>query len=389
LFDLFRQSEKNGQPNYLALCGFLIVVFRSAKDRNKASFTERKATLVYRTMFTASHFKSMESSLRQVLSQYDLPSISQIQSLGSAGGFSGAHLWKVNTDASGFCLRRWPTPHPDADRLNWIHRVIRHAYHNDCPFLAVPRLTTGGDSFVRYQDSFWEVSHWMPGVANFLEDGNETRLKNMMRALARYHQTAAQVSLDFRPSSNLKSRIEQLQKLPRTVQQLVNVPLSFIGSPEVCDAVESLRRTILKNGESTGKRLLQSLRPLAGVVFPVQPILRDIWHDHVLFTGDEVTGVVDFGAMQMDNIAFDISRLLGSTIADSTTRWPLAVEIYSQTRPLMDSETVLIPLLDQTTTLLGSVNWLKWICLERRQFEDWSSVISRLAFLRGRLSHQL
>ncbi len=329
----------------------------------------------------------MEPTLRQVLSRYDLPAIAQIQPLGSAGGFSGARLWKINTNLGDFCLRRWPTPHPDADQLSWIHRVIRHAYHNDCPFLAAPRLTIGGDSFVRYQGSFWEVSRWMSGIANFSEDGNETRLENMMRALARYHHSAAQVSLDFRPSSSLKFRIEQLEKLPRTVQQLASVPLHSIGPFEIRDEIESLRQTILRNADSTGKRILESLRPLAEVVFPVQPILRDIWHDHVLFTGNEVTGMVDFGAMQMDNIAFDISRLLGSTIADATTRWPLALEIYSQSRPLMELETALIPLLDQTTVLLGSVNWLNWICLERKPFEDWSSVRTRLAFLRQRLSH--
>src|SRR5205807_3808434 len=53
------------------------------------------------------------------------------------------------------------------------------------------------------------------------------------------------------------------------------------------------------------------LESLADISLPLQPCIRDIWHDHVLFTANDVTGVIDFGAVDMDTPATDIARLLG------------------------------------------------------------------------------
>ncbi len=49
---------------------------------------------------------------------------------------------------------------------------------------------------------------------------------------------------------------------------------------------------------------------------PIQPCIGDIWHDHILFLGDGVSGLVDFGGMRADTVAGDIARLLGSLVAD-------------------------------------------------------------------------
>jgi hypothetical protein len=35
---------------------------------------------------------------------------------------------------------------------------------------------------------------------------------------------------------------------------------------------------------------------------PQFPVVSNLWHDHVLFTGNEVTGIVDF-AMRLDSAA--------------------------------------------------------------------------------------
>ena len=49
---------------------------------------------------------------------------------------------------------------------------------------------------------------------------------------------------------------------------------------------------------------------------PLQPCLCDVWHDHVLFEGDTVTGVIDYGGAKIDHVAVDLARLLGSMAGD-------------------------------------------------------------------------
>src|SRR5262249_54862628 len=50
-----------------------------------------------------------------------------------------------------------------------------------------------------------------------------------------------------------------------------------------------------------------------------QPCLCDIWHDHVLFSDETVTGVIDFGGVKLDHVTVDLARLLGSLIGDDRT----------------------------------------------------------------------
>src|SRR5258708_31355678 len=40
--------------------------------------------------------------------------------------------------------------------------------------------------------------------------------------------------------------------------------------------------------------------------------LGDVWSAHVLFTGDEVMGLIDYGGMPLDHPAQDLARLFGS-----------------------------------------------------------------------------
>lgn len=96
-------------------------------------------------------------------------------------------------------------------------------------------------------------------------------------------------------------------------------------------------------------------------VLPLQWCLRDVQHDHVLFTGDEVTGLIDFGAAAWDAPAVDVARLLGSLVGDDAAAWQRGLAAYEEVRPLSDDDRQAIGFLDSSAVVLAPLNWLRWL----------------------------
>src|SRR5205823_635723 len=124
-------------------------------------------------------------------------------------------------------------------------------------------------------------------------------------------------------------------------------------------------------------RAIQSIMPLATASFNLQPCLRDIWHDHVLFTGDAVTGLIDYGAIDFDTPATDIARLLGSLVEDDASGWNDGLAAYRTVRLLTDVEELAAKALNVSGPIVAGCNWLRWIYIDRRQFENRQQIIER------------
>jgi Ser/Thr protein kinase RdoA (MazF antagonist) len=93
----------------------------------------------------------------------------------------------------------------------------------------------------------------------------------------------------------------------------------------------------------------------------VQPRLGDVHHDHILFTGDTVTGVVDFGATDFDSPAGDVARLLGSMVGDDCERWRQGLAAYQAIRPMTPGETAAVKFFDTSGTVVSAANWIGWL----------------------------
>ena len=121
----------------------------------------------------------------------------------------------------------------------------------------------------------------------------------------------------------------------------------------------------------------------------LQPSIRDIWHDHVLFEGDGVTGLIDFGAMQIESPAIDVARLLGSLVDDDRVHWREGMDAYAAIRPMSNDELAAVSAFDVSGVLLAGCNWIRWIYVDRRQFENMEQVLERFRRIASRMRSQL
>lgn len=312
----------------------------------------------------------------------------EIVALGNAGGFSGARLWKITTPAGTLCLRRWPPAYPTEAVLHKIHGVLGQAATQGMTEFPVPLRHAGHDTVLKLRQALYELTPWMPGRADFHARPTAARLASAMTALGRFHAATRTYPFGLNQTGRRCS--------PGIVQRQVRLQELLHG--ELDRLAASVAAFHDQEINSRGRRLLQMFPACSGKVAPLlglaaslevslQPCIRDIWHDHVFFTGDEVTGLIDFGAMRSDNVSCDLARLVGSLVADRPADWTAALDGYEAERPLTADEQVLIRAFDQSGVLMSGLSWLQWICVEGRRFDDRQRVLLRLDENLQRMEH--
>lgn len=301
-----------------------------------------------------------------------------VESIGNAGGMSGAQFWRFVAPRGTLALRCWPIEHPSPERLEFIHAVLRHAADHGLQFLPMPIATTTGATFVRQDGRLWELAPWLPGTADYEQAPRAEKLRAAMIALADLHIAVRDFPRPPAPGS--------AGGAPAITHRLARlIELQNGGIDELARAITDDRwpelapraRQFVTEFCRVAPIAIRQLTPLADQPFRVQLCIRDIWHDHILFTGDAVTGIIDFGAVDFDTPATDVARLLGSLIGDNSSGWDEGIRAYSSICVLTDSEAHAIPLLDVAGTLLAGCNWIRWIHVEGREFDAPTTIISR------------
>jgi Ser/Thr protein kinase RdoA (MazF antagonist) len=320
-----------------------------------------------------------------------------IERLGAAGGMSGAQFWRISASQGPLILRRWPRGHPTPERLEFIHDVLRHASQGGVAFLPLPIHTADGRTFVSCAGHLWELARWLPGAADYSLAPRPAKLRAALVALAQFHLATAdwgggvwnaELAVAPRtgqpalgPAPAVTDRLARLRELHATGIAALARAIAEGAWPEL----DQLARPLVEVLPHAAPLATGLLAPLAGVPFALQPCVRDVWHDHVLFVGDEVTGLIDFGAMRFDTPATDVARLLGSLVSDDADGWRRGLEAYAAARPLSPDESRAVAALDVGTTVLAGCNWLRWIYIEKRQFERREQIVQRVDGLLQRL----
>jgi homoserine kinase type II len=327
------------------------------------------------------------SRVHRVLSAYpDDCQPRAVEWLGSAGGFSGAVFWRIITRRGTLCLRRWPPEHPTRERLDFIHAVLRHVEAQGYHLIPVPLSTRDHASYVANDDSLWELATWVPGEANYRRAPTRQKLAAALAALAGFHQAAA--TFPTRPprpaqSPGILERLKQLEALQAGGIQEIHAAIEPRPWPGLVPRAQELCQRFSQLADDVATRL----RSVADVEVSLQPCLRDIWSDHVIFAGEQVSGLVDFGAMRQESVAADVGRLLGSMAEDDQAAWRAGLEAYQTVAPLCAGAQRLAETFDRSGTLLSAVHWMKWIYLDGRTFTDRDAVLDRIDRLLARLAH--
>lgn len=309
------------------------------------------------------------------------------------GGFSGAGIWRIQDHFSLYALRRWPSVAPEPVRLRGLHRLLRHIWNQGLNEVAVPLSSVLKGSLISERGRWWQIEPWMPGVANFNADPHPERLKHAMHRLAHWHAAARtfvpttdeQEWFDVRTAApvGLCERVLKLRSWNTFSRQTISRSLP---QPEGHCLLPSLLSEIFGSAQRLVQPIINLLEPLSVQQVPLQPCLRDIWHDHLLFCENRLTGLIDPGACRTDHFAADLSRLLGSLFGDDRDAWKVALEHYQALQPLRLLDWSLLRAYNQSQVLLSGITWLEWLVLERRTFPDASIVEQRLQVLLRRLS---
>ncbi|HJZ90526.1 MAG TPA: phosphotransferase [Gemmataceae bacterium] len=309
---------------------------------------------------------------RAVVAAYS-PSVAAARwtSLGHAGGFSGSRLWRgVGADGREFCLKAHP-PAADPERLERVvHRWMEIARSAGLDFVPAVERARGGGTVVYHDGRAWEVTAWMPGRADFRDRPTDARLSAAITAIAQIHSAWSETQ----PPSPCPALVRRWRALLDWEELLTaGWRPRFDGADPVrphAEAAWTLLPTVLP---AVWPPLMHWLRQPV----PTQPCLCDVWHDHVLFNGERVTGVIDYAAAKVDHVAVDLARLLGSLVPGDRKRMDVGLRVYASVRPIPHPE--LVPLLDWTGTIVAAVHWVRWLYHDGREFADRAAVANRVA----------
>jgi Ser/Thr protein kinase RdoA (MazF antagonist) len=293
-----------------------------------------------------------------------------------AGGFSGALVWRGDDPAGSpvVALKAWPTDYP-AVRLKQIHFWMSQAEH--LRFVPSVLRTTTRATFVEEAGRVWDVTRWMPGLPR--STPSEEEVTAACAAIAPLHRAWGDVAVRL-PCPGVSNRL-------RVLREWHAVPMTSEVTAGFLPSLKSLLLRAADLARSTAPSAIRSLESWEAVTFRVQPCIRDLRSEHVLFTEAAVTGIVDYGAMAEDHPAVDLARLLGDYSAENEALFNVGLESYRSAGGEIDTPNEFVRILARTGALCSVVMWLLHLGVQRRTYPDTLAVETRIRSLIQRIEH--
>lgn len=304
-------------------------------------------------------------------------------------GFSGSEIWQVQCQGATYCLKGIPTADATPERLAWVQMLLRYAKEMS-PELPLPVAIGTGDGLGLTQQEagrFWELTPWLAGRAELAGRADEGLVKLAFQALAKLHLAMEQWAqndgcYEVKPSAGVSLRHERLVKMRSggifDLAAALGSALKRGLRPDISGSCEQ----ILAAYWDLQERIFARLEVAQQLAVPIFPVVRDVRAEHFLFSnseaGEQLTGIVDFGAMRLDSVTLDLSRLMTTLLPAKEELRLAGLKAYREVRELKSAEADLLPALVEGAALHNGLQWLIWLLQERMAFGDWDAVSRRL-----------
>ena len=289
-----------------------------------------------------------------------------------SGGFSGARVWRVTTsEGSVIALRCSAAADPELrqQRLavcRWMRWAGEQGHEWAPRPLEVECSPFDRHEFLVNQGEFvWQAEEWMSGEA-VMSKPSPGQLRAALETLGQLQRTGRDFVLRSGSMGGLRlavGRSPGLERRLQIVQSLGAGELELLLAAAQRHANEEFRNLAVACGHCLRERLgwLEGqLRQSVVGDFMLQPVLRDLWKPHVLFTGNVVTGVIDWNAAATDHVAFDYARLLCSWYGREAVDAANVNEILPEEWTVRERQ--LWRLCCESVLLLSPVTWLRRLC---------------------------
>ena len=332
------------------------------------------------------HLQRWRPALAHFLPPED--SVHQIRTAG--GGLSGAIVLRVEADSGIYALRGWSVGSIQVERIVELHWFVNHLSKHGVP-VAVPRIALSKPStLIESGGQLWQLEPWLPGQASASQDGNVAAINSAMQTIAKMHLAAEGYRSTRKGSEWFAVRVgsvpavtERIQIMDRWDRHEVESYVRLLNSAK--ERFRQLGQAILGHYEQFRELIRSELLTLQGTLHQLFPCWRDLRREHLLFTDDVVTGIIDPAATRTDHPGTDLSRLLGSLYGDDRSKWEFALRDYSQVRPLTEIDRQLVRALDRSSVLLSGLTWLERWQAGAISSDLMDDVIARMEIIEGRM----
>lgn len=307
-----------------------------------------------------------------ILAHY-APALDGLRWVPAGGGFSGAVVFRGD-DSSGapvFSLKGWPAAIPPS-RVSQVHGWVKQAAH--LPFVPAVLPNTSGESFALGSGRVWEVARWMPGSPLVTPTVGE--IEAGCAAVARLH--AAWPVERHGPCPGVLARLRAFADF-RTY--FANCPAPAHLSHQL-NAILRRARAAVTAAAPWAERALRRWDVLP---LPLRPCVRDLRGEHILFTDRTVTGIIDYGAMALDNPATDLARLLGDLAADDDAAFAAGLRAYRDAGGQLDVPDAFVRLLDRAGAIGSLVGWHVRLMAGQNVPEGEARIADRMGHLLARV----